>query len=120
MCINVGQEYLTLVLTQLRSHQRTNIGFSDILIFIIKLEHRVSNITQLTCTKLPQVLPMDKIEVKFTNFHRKTTIMFEIGLFCDSYLLKKFLLLITIIPRNALEHKVLLSKIVLNPIFIVS
>ena len=63
--------------------------------FVIKLEHRVSNITQLTCTKLPQVLPMDKIEIKFTNFHRKTTSMFEIGLFysinmcliCDSYLL---------------------------------
>ena len=63
--------------------------------FVIKLEHSVSNITQLTCTKLPQVLPMDKIEIKFTYFHRKTTSLFEIGLFysinmcliCDSYLL---------------------------------
>ena len=99
--------------------------------FVIKLEHRVSNITQLTCTKLPQVLPMDKIEIKFTNFHRKTTSMFEIGLFysinmcliCDSYLLtyllKYFLVLINI-SINAPEHKVLLSKIVLNPIFIIT
>ena len=40
-------------------------------------------------------------------------------LICDSYLLKYFLVLINI-SRNASEHKVLLSKIVLNPIFIIS
>ena len=34
-------------------HQRTNVGFSDFLVFVIKLEHRVSNITQLTGTILP-------------------------------------------------------------------
>ena len=49
--------------------------------------------------------------------------MIEIGWFysimcliCDSYLLKYFLVLINI-SRNAPEHKVLLSKIVLDPIF---
>ena len=68
---------------------------------------------------------MDKIEITFTNFHRKTTSIFEIGLFCfvfvcESYLPKNVLALITIIPRNAHEHKVLLSKIVLNLIFIIS
>ena len=39
---------------------------------------------------------------------------------CDTNLLKKFLVLITIISRNSPEHKVLLSKILLNPIFIIS
>ena len=33
------KECLTLVLTHLRSHYRTNIGFSDFSIFDLKLEH---------------------------------------------------------------------------------
>ena len=52
--------------------------------------------------------------------------MFDIGLFysilcliCASYLLIDFLLLINM-SINAFEHKVLLSKIVLNLIFIIS
>ena len=70
---------------------------------------------------------MDKIEIKFTNFHRKTTSMFEIGLFysinmcliCDSNLLTLILFSFDKISINAPEHKVLLSKIVLDPIFII-
>ena len=40
-------------------------------------------------------------------------------LICHSYLLEYFFVLINI-STNAPEHKVLLSKIVLNPIFIIS
>ena len=50
MCRNGGQECLTLKITP-----EDKYWIFRHLRFVIKLEHRVSNITQLTCTKLPQV-----------------------------------------------------------------
>ena len=67
---------------------------------------RVSNITQLNCTKLPQVLPMNEIEIKIYKFPQENSVsVFDMGLFfsnlymcliCDRYFLKHLLVFINI------------------------
>ena len=78
MCRNGGQECLTLVLTHLKSHQRTNIGF---LTFKICYQAGAQSFKHYS-TYLYKITSMNKIEIKNYKFPQEDNVsMFDIGLF---------------------------------------